>query len=95
MIDGIIEDAFNAEIPVEEEVAPITKGFLKMKKVDFDTWNDVATVIANEHGSDCNPYTSCFPDKDGIHVWARVEDDFIKGLIISRADAISQGMEVE
>ena len=68
------------------------KGFLKLKAIDFDTWNNAATIEANENGLSCDAYTICRPDTDPLYCWARVEHDFIEGDILSDEEAIEQGM---
>ena len=70
------------------------KGYLKMLAGDFDTWNNAATVKANDIGMDCDSYTSPTPDTDPQYVWARVEHDFVEGDIKTKEDAAADGMIV-
>lgn len=84
------------EIPSEEVLKePLTKGLIKMPAIDFDTWNNTATVKYIEETGDttCIQYTTCIPDIDGINVWARVEHDFITDEVpITKEEAIINGM---
>lgn len=71
------------------------KGFLKIKAIDFDTWNNNATIKVNENGISCDCYTFSFPDVDSQYVWARVEHDFITDTpVVSSEDAVIAGMRV-
>ena len=67
-------------------------GYLKILATEFDAWNDEATVIANQHGMNCDRYTNYRADTDSNYVWARVEDDFIVGDTLTEEEAINQGM---
>lgn len=68
------------------------KGFLKILAIDFDTWNNAATVLANQNGMECDQYTYVLPDVNPNYVWARIEHEFIEGEVLSREDAIAGGM---
>lgn len=72
-------------------------GFLKLKAIDFDTWNNGATVkyIAETGDDSCVEYTTYKSDTDPDYVWARVEHDFIDGDILSKEDAITAGMRAD
>lgn len=71
------------------------KGFFRLKATDFDAWNEAATVKANENGLSCDTYTTCIPDIDGVHTYARVEHDYItKEPLLSYEDAILSGMNI-
>jgi len=72
-------------------------GYAKMPLIDFDTFNNAATVKANENKNklDCDPYTFYFHDTDPLYCWARIEHDYITELpILSYDDAILAGMIV-
>ena len=77
----------------------MTKGFTKMYAIDFDTWNNSATVKANTPKSEgglsfpCGVYTSCRPDANLNFVWAIIEHDGLTDLpVVSESEAIAQGM---
>lgn len=69
------------------------KGWLKMLANGFEAWNAAQTIIANENGLDCDPYTFSRPDADPLYVWARVEHDFIDGDTKTEEEAVSEGMQ--
>ena len=78
------------------------KGYSKMPAIDFDTFNNMATVKANngqitKDGEPvtlkCEPYTSCRPDANPDYVWVIVEHGGLTELpIVSEEEAINQGM---
>lgn len=69
--------------------------FLKMPAIEFDTFNNAATVKYIEQTSDksCEQYTILKPDKDANFVWAVVAHDYITDkATVSLDEAIRQGM---
>lgn len=96
MIDDISE---GVEDIIENEIvtpALFMKGFVRIKAIDFDTLNNEWTVKANEMGMGVDSYTYCLPDADGIHAYARIEDEGMTDFpVISKEEAITQGMRDE
>lgn len=73
------------------------KGFIKMEAVDFDTFNNAATVKYLQETGDmsCTRYTDTFPDNDPTYVWVRIEHSYITDIpLLSYEDAIVSGMNI-
>lgn len=78
------------------------KGYVRMKAIDFDTWNNAATVEANKPKNNLgfDNYSFAIPDINPSKVWGNVEHEFalkvsnvvMETEVLSQDEAISQGM---
>lgn len=76
-------------------------GYIKLPAIDFDTFNNTATVYANTPvsegglGKSYVQYTCSTPDTNPAFVWAKVEHAGITDLpVVSYEDAVLQGMKI-